>query len=518
MRNFNFFRSGDVPRASKSFRYLIILGFVTLSVVSFGQRVVQVPSGSDLSDAILGDTTDTGDRNDVNTIYELERDGFYPVSKEISLKTILHIRGAEGDGYLPAIYPVKDESNNWPKVINTKGDVILENVYLSNKNGDGANPKWGGFRVGGAKTRVILKNCQFEYDKASTVQIRADSIRIYMENCVAAKTGNYAAYNGNGRLIDTRGYHTDSIVVENVTAYYMQDRLIRNMGGEINYLKFDHVTAVNNGGMHGCFAMAKVHHAVITNNLIINSMYQGDWPNDPEQTGPLPDRLHHYMITMDTVYADMTLEIHHNNFAFTQDLVDYFNTIDSVSVPRVLAPLVAKTLGDDSVNAYMEEPVVFKNMPGIPWDYLKAIYTDPQPDPMPNNWPDSIGIANINASYADTFTSYSAGVDGKPLGDLTWFEGVTAVPKIFSSVDEVNVYPNPASTEVTFSYNLNNPGDITLSIYNATGQRIARLEQGRQARGSHTFTWNVSSLKAGLYFYTLGNGQDTRRGKMIVVK
>jgi hypothetical protein len=517
MKNFNFFRSGDAP-ASRGLKFLMTLGLIFVTVLSFGQRIVQVPSGTELSSVILGDTTDDGDRVDVNTIYELEKDGLYPVAKEISLKTMLHIRGAQGEGALPAIYAQKDASNNWPKVINTKGDVILENLYLSNANGPEANPKWGGFRVGGTKSRVILSNCQFEYDKASTIQLRADSIKVYMYNCVAAKTGNYAAYNGNGRLVDTRGYYTDTIVIDNVTAYYMQDRIIRNMGGEINYLKINHLTVVNNGGMHGCIAMAKVHHAVITNNLIINGMYQGDWPNDPEQTGPLPDRLHIYMITMDTVYDDMQLEIHHNNFAFTDTLVNYFNTIDSVGVPQVLAPLVAKTLGDDSVNAFFQEPVEFNNMPDIPWDYLRAIYTDPQPSPMPNNWPDNIGIANIDAGYASSYTSYSASDQGEPLGDLNWFDEFTRVPEVSSNVGDVSIYPNPVRGDVTFRYTLKRPSDITLSIYNITGQRVVSLEQGFQNEGIHTVRWNVSELKPGLYFYTLGTRQDTQRGKMIVIR
>ncbi len=519
MKNFNFstmLQGIIVPVIRKTFFPGLVLLLFAFS--SQAQRVVQVASGTELSGVILGDTTDTGERVDPNTIYELERDGFYPVAKELNLKTILHIRGAAGEGALPAIYPQKDESNNYPKVINTKGDVTLEYVYLSNANGPEANPKWGGFRVGGTKSRVILSHCQFEYDKASTVQIRADSIRLYIYNCVAAKTGNYAAYNGNGRLVDTRGYYVDTIVVQNVTVYYMQDRLIRNMGGEINYLKFDHVTAVNNGGMHGCFAMAKVHHAVITNNLIINSMYQGDWPNDPEQTGPLPDRLHHYMITMDTVYSDMVLDIHHNNFAFSQDLIDYFNTIDSVGIPKVLAPLVATTMGADSANAYFEEYVEFTNMPPLPWDYLHAIYTDPQPNPMPNNWPDNIGIANIDAGYANTYTSYSAAEDGTALGDLNWFDEFTAVPQIKEISGDVTVYPNPVVTTATFRYSLDVPSEIQLSVYSTTGQRVAVFNEGFQTKGEHTITWNTGNLPTGIYLFTLSSKGNAKQGKFIITK
>ena len=513
MRNFNFFNFLTTKR-----NLFLALGLSLFSFAAMSQRVVTVASGTELSSVILGDTLDNGDPVDANTVYELERDGLYPVAKELRLNRILHIRSADGNGALPAIYAQKDESNNYPKLINTKGDVTLENVYISNANGPEANPKWGGFRVGGTNSRVILKGCQFEFDKASSVQIRADSIKLYMENCVAAKTGNYATYNGNGRLIDTRGYYVDSIVVRNVTVYYMQDRVIRNMGGEINYLEFDHITVVNNQGMHGVLAMAKVHHAKITNNLLINAQYGGDLLNDPEQTGPEPDKLHIYMITMDTVYDDTELEIHHNNFAFTSDLVDFFNGNDTIWKPMVLAPLVATTLGADSVNAYFEEVVEFNNMPGIPWDFLNAIYTDPQPSPMPNNWPDEIGIMNVDAGYADTYDSYRAADDGKPLGDMQWFPNWEGVNTHNANVNSVVVYPNPVTTYATFKFELNKSSDVQLMIYSLTGQLINTVDAGYQQKGANSINWTVNSVPAGIYFYSIKSNNKTQTGKFIISK
>jgi hypothetical protein len=513
MRNFNFF---NFLTNRKS--YFLVLSLSILSLSAFAQRVVEVASGTELSAVIVGDTLDNGDPVDANTVYVLERDGLYPVAKELRLNRILHIKAADGAGALPALYAQKDASNNYPKLINTKGDVTLENIYISNANGPEANPKWGGFRVGGTNSRVILRGCHFEFDKASTVQIRADSIKLYMENCVAAKTGNYATYNGNGRLVDTRGYYVDSIVVRNVTAYYMQDRVVRNMGGEINYLEFDHITVVNNQGMHGVFAMAKVHHAKITNNLLINAEYGGDLLNDPEQTGPEPDKLHIYMITMDTVYDDTELEIHHNNFAFTPDLIDFFNGNDTIWKPMVLAPLVATTLGADSANAYFEEVVEFNNMPGIPWDFLEAIYTDPQPSPMPNNWPDEIGIMNVNAGYADTYDSYRAAEDGKPLGDMQWFPNWEGVNAHTANVSSVVIYPNPVTTYATFKYELNKSSNVQLMIYSLTGQLISTVDAGYQLKGSNSIDWTVNTIPAGIYFYSIKSNNSTQTGKIIITK
>ena len=108
MKNFNFLLN-FLKIDAKAF---LLLGLSILAVSVMGQRVVQVPSNTELSSVILGDTLDNGDPVDPNTIYELERDGLYPVAKELRLHRVLHLRAAEGEGFLPFVYAQKDESNN----------------------------------------------------------------------------------------------------------------------------------------------------------------------------------------------------------------------------------------------------------------------------------------------------------------------------------------------------------------------------------------------------------------------
>ncbi len=224
------------------------------------------------------------------------------------------------------------------------------------------------------------------------------------------------------------------------------------------------------------------------------------------------------MITMDTVYDDTELEIHHNNFAFTPDLVEFFNGNDTIWKPMVLAPLVATTLGADSVNAYFEEVVEFNNMPGIPWDFLEAIYTNPQPSPMPNNWPDEIGIMNVDAGYADTYDSYRGAEDEKPLGDMQWFPNWEGVSTHNANVSSVIVYPNPVTTYAAFKYELNKSSDVQLLIYSLTGQLINTVDAGYQLKGANSVNWAVNTVPAGIYFYTIKSNNSTQTGKFIISK
>jgi hypothetical protein len=498
------------------FSILLLLSFL-LSFDIQAQRVIEIPSRSVLSRFINGDTTIMGERINKNTIYELEMNGIYYCASAISIDSKLHIRAKGGAGFLPAILPQKDNSNNWPMVINNAGDVTLEGVYLSNKNGEDANPKWGGFRISGKNARVVLRNCQFEFDKASTIQFRADGIKLYVENCIASKTGNYREFNGNGRFIDTRGYKTDTIVVKNTTVYYMQDRLIRNMGGEINYFEFDHVTVVNNQGMHGCFAMAKVHHAKITNNLIINGMYGGNNPNVIEQTGPYPDNQNLYMITIDTIFSDTKLEIHHNNFAITKELEDFFGGNDTVLKPEILAPLVVKAMGNRHKEAYFEEPVEFANVPSLPIDFLRSIYSTPEAQLHPNNWPDNIGINNIDAGYSKGYVSAKAAEGNKQLGDLNWSLTSGVFDNKSSCFIDINVYPNPiVKSEISLTVELQRVSDISIYLQNINGQVVREVNVSNAKVGSNAVNIDVKDVYAGIYFVVVKTNYGVGNKKIII--
>lgn len=503
-----------------SLRLVMMTSILLAGFMTFGQTIRVVETTESLSDVINGDTTATGDRNDLNTIYELKMGGFYPLVKELSIGAKLYIRSEGGEGFLPAIYPQIDDSGNFPKSINNSGDVTLEGIYLSNKNGDDVNPKWGGFRVAGEGSAVVLKGCQFEFDKASTLQLNGVDMTVLIEDCIAAKSGNFKEYNGNGRLIDTRGNKAASIIVRNSTVYYMQDRLIRNMGGEIAYLELDHLTMVSNQGFHGVFAMAKVHKAKITNNLVIDGMYGGDHPNVAEQTSSNPDdNLQIYMITMDTVYEDTDLEISNNNIAFTQPVLDFFNSIDSISKPEVLSPTIKTVLGDKAADAYFEEAVEFTNMPGVPMEFLTSIYTDPSAA-HPSNWPSDIRIDQVDAGYAKDSKSATASTEGTALGDSRWMVPGVGIfnSNVRSNGLQVSVYPNPVADNANFMVNLTQSSNVELYVYDVTGKLVYSNEYMNLASGANNVSVNTTDLANGLYLYSVVANGQLSSGKITLSK
>jgi len=55
---------------------------------------------------------------------------------------------------------------------------------------------------------------------------------------------------------------------------------------------------------------------------------------------------------------------------------------------------------------------------------------------------------------------------------------------------QIEIYPNPFSTETTISYQLSHPSPVRISIHNLQGQKISVLFDGRQAAGVHQVNWD----------------------------
>jgi hypothetical protein len=80
-------------------------------------------------------------------------------------------------------------------------------------------------------------------------------------------------------------------------------------------------------------------------------------------------------------------------------------------------------------------------------------------------------------------------------------------------------YPNPFNPSTTISFNLPNAADVTLSVYNVLGQRVATLLNNRKyTSGSHTLSFDASNLASGIYIYRIQAGSYTSQKRMTLIK
>ncbi|UCH14725.1 MAG: T9SS type A sorting domain-containing protein [Bacteroidales bacterium] len=84
-------------------------------------------------------------------------------------------------------------------------------------------------------------------------------------------------------------------------------------------------------------------------------------------------------------------------------------------------------------------------------------------------------------------------------------------------------YPNPFSSSTTISYNLINSGNVSLSVYDVLGHKVATFVDGFRNAGGHEFIFNADNvnnrrLADGIYLLELKAGNQNSRIKVQLMR
>ncbi|HXB11791.1 MAG TPA: T9SS type A sorting domain-containing protein [Bacteroidia bacterium] len=137
-----------------------------------------------------------------------------------------------------------------------------------------------------------------------------------------------------------------------------------------------------------------------------------------------------------------------------------------------------------------------------------------------------VGKCNDMPPYYDTvlirFTFQSDSIairkDGWMIDNITCTPQVCeAVQNYQASLGRVDVYPNPASTEVSLKYRLSSGiSSGMLNLYTPLGQLIRSTEV---SANSGTITEDVSALAGGIYYYSLiVEGASAVVNKLVIIR
>lgn len=86
------------------------------------------------------------------------------------------------------------------------------------------------------------------------------------------------------------------------------------------------------------------------------------------------------------------------------------------------------------------------------------------------------------------------------------------VPQLFQN------YPNPFNPVTQIRYALPFRSDVTLTVYNTLGQRVALLVRETQERGYHQVQFDGAALSTGVYFCRLQAGASVVTNRMILLR
>jgi photosystem II stability/assembly factor-like uncharacterized protein len=95
-----------------------------------------------------------------------------------------------------------------------------------------------------------------------------------------------------------------------------------------------------------------------------------------------------------------------------------------------------------------------------------------------------------------------------PLGmmweDAALFTGVEETdPQVPTTHELLHVYPNPFNSQATVMVRLDQPHDVTLTLFNTLGQEVRTLVDERMVAGEHAVAIETDGLASGTYFVRL---------------
>jgi len=136
---------------------------------------------------------------------------------------------------------------------------------------------------------------------------------------------------------------------------------------------------------------------------------------------------------------------------------------------------------------------------------------------------DSTEVAFAIVVGDDEWELYDNAQRARERFDLATSVDDTRLAALPNSAELHQNYPNPFNPSTTISFSLAQTTEISLTIYNALGQRVKQLAAGRLPAGSYAYQWDGCSdrggpVASGVYFFRLSAGESSHSRKMLLLK
>ena len=100
--------------------------------------------------------------------------------------------------------------------------------------------------------------------------------------------------------------------------------------------------------------------------------------------------------------------------------------------------------------------------------------------------------------------------------------GLTGAPDFSATLPAEPVlfqnYPNPFNPQTSITFQVAAYGPVTLTVYNALGERVATLVEKNMDPGTHEVRWDASGVASGVYHYVLRTGTSSQTKSMLLLR
>lgn len=114
---------------------------------------------------------------------------------------------------------------------------------------------------------------------------------------------------------------------------------------------------------------------------------------------------------------------------------------------------------------------------------------------------------NQNNSAAGNATALQSAIDSAL---------VTSINEAAGSLQDFTIAPNPVDEGTTVKLNMNRSAEITIDVYNQSGQVVLNVFGGAIAPGESSVVINTAELAEGIYFVQIGEAEKCSVQKMVV--
>ncbi len=226
-------------------------------------------------------------------------------------------------------------------------------------------------------------------------------------------------------------------------------------------------------------------------------------------------------------------------------LTDRFVVVDSAGRDLGLETPLPDVSGGTMFGSFTGEPLRSRVDPnGVAYFPFTNLDTEGivgiRPHPLPPSW---LGLSRWDGTLgpgksveiALTFTSSTRAVGNRYSAALQVFAAETGtaveVPISFEVVPPVDaedaaevpteaslaVYPNPSASRVTVPVVLGTDAEVSVTVFDVLGRRVAVLAEGHLEAGRHALTLDTSALPTGVYLVRAAAGDEARTARITLV-
>ncbi|NQV13832.1 T9SS type A sorting domain-containing protein [bacterium] len=153
--------------------------------------------------------------------------------------------------------------------------------------------------------------------------------------------------------------------------------------------------------------------------------------------------------------------------------------------------------------------IISEDLPVSRVDYLWIV-----PEEITDQGRIKIYMDNTAANYEDVSNNFTIQAEAVAIQD----ERVLPQKRML-----YQNHPNPFNPSTSISYDIPEPSDISLAVYDTRGRTITMLQETHQSAGSYTIIWNGmdgsgNPVSAGIYFARFQSGTFSQTIKMVYLR